>query len=85
MKNYKCLVGCEQIGHKSLQSDKCEGKQSPGVDLLGWYSPTMSLLTFHIYGKLSWYHDSQVIFCENTATLVAICQRFLTGENNKYW
>ena len=85
MKNYKCLVDCEQMAQKSLQSDKCEGEQFNGVGLLGWYSPTMSLLKFHFYGKLSWYHDNQVIFRENTATLAAICQRFVTGENDKHW
>lgn len=85
MTNYKCSVGCEEMAHKSLKSDKCEREQFHGVGLQGWYSTTMSLLKFHFYRKLSWYHDNSVIFGENTASLAAICQRFVTGENDKHW
>lgn len=71
--------------HKSLQFDKCKGEQFHGTGLLGCYRPITSLLKFYFYGKLSRYHDNQVMFCENTATLAAICQRFFTGKNYKHW
>lgn len=56
--------GLWRNGTQVFPVDKCEGEQFHGEGLLGCYSPTVSLLKLHCYGKLSWSHDNQVIFCK---------------------
>lgn len=79
------LSGLWTNGTQVFPADKHEGEKFHGEGLLGWYSPTISLLKLPFYGKLSWNHDNQVIFCENTAALSAVCQRPVTGENEEHW